>query len=238
MDQQPTPQPQSREIISLLSTLDTGKVSFAAALLDHIAQDDAQQEITRQSAAVSPLTDKQKAALSLLPEVFGKVSPEQPRALTSDEAAALVEERETIDTVLSVLSNRKDKTLREALANHLDALLEQSGEVDEDTPRSKDGHYLVKSSAAVPQTSRKIDAVVSKPSPKVSDALLLDLHENGDLTREEYLSLTVVPEVKRTFNEDKARKAIKKNPALLHKIVKATTRPNPTFTLKVSPIKE
>lgn len=238
MDQHTNSQPTSREITSLLSTLDLGKVSFAQAVLDLVATETEQVPIKRQSTEASPLTAEQVKAIEMLPEVFGQVSPAEPRALTQDEAERLVNERHVIDVVLSVLSNRKDKTIREALANHLDATLEAEGAVDSDTPRSKDGHYLVKSSAKVPGAAKTIDATVSNPSPKVSSALLLDMFENGDLTREEYLSVTAVPEVARDFDEQKARKAIKKNPALLAKIAKATTRSAPTFTVKVNPIKE
>ncbi len=238
MDQHTNPQPTAKEITALLTSLDTGKMSFAQAVLDHLGSEDEQVPVKRQSTEASPLTEEQRKALELLPSIFGAVSPAEPRALTQEEAERIVRERHVIDVVLSVLSNRKDKTIRGALANHLDALAESEGEVNDHTPRSKDGHYLIKGSAKVPGASKTIDSTVSNPSPKVSSAMLLDMFEAGELTREEYLSVTAVPEVQRNFDEQKARKAIKKNPGLLAKIAKATTRSAPTYTVKVNPIKE
>lgn len=189
----------------------------------------------RQAPAAPTLTDQHLEAMIALPAIFGKVTPSQPRLLTEEEQVEVIKEREIIDTLLSVLKERKDNSLRETLANHLDLLAEEEGLVDEDTPKDKKGHYYIPMEAPVPGTGKKIQKIVSGPAPKVDSAKLLDLYEAGEITREEYLSLTKVPEVARVFDPVKARKAIRKNPALLGVLAQATTRPNPTITIKVAP---
>lgn len=180
------------------------------------------------------LTEAHLKALKTLPEVFARVTPSEPRMLTEQEQQALVAERDTVDLLLSLLKARKDGSLREHLANHLDRLAEEEGLASEGDVTDKKGHYFVKQDVPVEGTGRKVQRIVSEPKPRIDSAALLRMHEEGDLSREEYLSLTVVPEVSRVFDEPKARKAIKKHPHLLRKIAQATTRPDPTITIKVA----
>lgn len=181
----------------------------------------------------SVLTQAHKEALRRLPEVYGQVAPESPRLLTDDEVEALVDERTVIEALLSLLKSRKDTSIRETLAYHLDRVAESEGIAGPETPTDTRGHYYVKQELEVPEALRKVQRIVSDPKPVVDARMLLDLHEEGVLSREEYLSVTSVPEVARNFDEDKARKAIRKNPALMTKIAQAVTRKDPTITIKV-----
>lgn len=192
------------------------------------------ETVARTSVKVPALTDQNRTDLKVLPEIFGQVQVSEPRALTDTEAKALVEERDVIDRLMLVLKKRKDETLRSNLANHLDALAEEAGLVTEDTPRDKDGHYIVKQDVPVEGTGRKIQRIVSEGKASVDSAMLERLHEEGVLSREEYLSLTSPPTVKRNFDPDKARKAVLKDPALLEKIAAAVKAPRKTNTIKVA----
>lgn len=192
------------------------------------------ETVARTSVKVPALTDQNRTDLKVLPEIFGQVQVSEPRALTDTEAKALVEERDVIDRLMLVLKKRKDETLRSNLANHLDALAEEAGLVTEDTPRDKDGHYIVKQDVPVEGTGRKVQGIVSTGKATVNSADLLDLHNEGILSREEYLALTSVPPVQRVFDPAKAKKAILKNPALIDKIAQATRAPNQTFSVKVA----
>lgn len=181
---------------------------------------------------IPALTEQHKADLRALPEVFGKVAVTEPRLLTETELRDLVVERDTIDRLMAVLKKRKDETLRENLANHLDRLAEEQGVSTDDTDAK--GHYFVKQDLPVEGTGRKVQRIVAEGRATVDSAMLARLEEEGALTREEYLSLTSLPEVKRNFDPDKARKAVLKNPALLEKIAVAVNAPRKTVTVKVA----
>jgi len=188
-----------------------------------------------QEVKVPTLTKAHTEALARLPEVFGKVRVTEPRRLTDEELTALVEERETIDTLMAVLKKRKEETLRENLANHLDRVAESEGLVNPESAETNDaGHYLVKQDFPVDGTDKKVQAIVSEGRPLVDSARLEELHQQGHISRADYLAITSVPPVARVFDADKARKAILKNPALLNAIAPATRKPKKTLTIKVA----
>lgn len=180
------------------------------------------------------MTEAHKAAIERLPEVYALVTPEVPRMLNDEELASIVDERTVIDSLLTLLKKRKDDSIREALAYHLDKVAEAEGTAGPESETDKNGHYYVRQEVSVDGTGKKVQRIVSDPTPQVSSALLLELYEEGVLTRKEYLDLTSVPTVARNFDEAKARKAIRKDPALMTKIAQAVTRPNPTITIKVA----
>lgn len=212
-----------------------GKVSFAEALAD--VMEGVTQAVQAQPEAVKPLviTEEHKAALSKIADLYGKVAPAKPRLLTHEEQRQIVEERATIDTILALLKTRKDTSIRETLANHLDKVAERDNLVEPGTEKDRNGHYCLKQDEPVEGTTVKISRSVSEPKPQISDALVHELWEKGVLTREEYLSVTTLPDVPRVFDPEKASKAVKKNPALLAKIHLATTVGNSTTTIKVNP---
>ena len=85
----------------------------------------------------------------------------------------------------------------------------------------------------MPGTGKKIIRTVSGGKPKVDAPALLAACERGDITREEYLSLTSMPECPRVFDPLKASKAIKADPSLLFKLSKAATPTRPVTAIKV-----
>lgn len=182
---------------------------------------------------IPALTEEHREALRLLPEVYARVTPTEPRRLTQAELEALVTEREVLDLIEALVTSRKKNSLREHLANHMDRVAETKGLAAEGSVTDDKGHYYVKDEEPVPGTGRKVQKIVSDPKAQVSSAKLLEMYEAGDLTREEYLALTTQPTT-RVFDETKARKAIKKNPGLLTKLAQATVRPDPTVTIKVA----
>lgn len=183
---------------------------------------------------IPALTEQHRKDLAALPEVFGKVAVTEPRLLSEAELRDLVTERDTIDRLLTVMKKRKDETLRENLANHLDRVAEEQGLVSEGEETDAKGHYFVKQDAPVEGTGRKVQAIVSESKATVDSGALLDLLNEGILTRAEYLALTSEPEVRRVWDPAKARKAILKDPSLLDKVAQATLAPRRTLTIKVA----
>ncbi len=181
-----------------------------------------------------PITDAQRKALRRIPEIYGAVSPEKNRMLTSEEAQRVVEERDTIDVILGLLKSRKDDSIREILANHLDHVLAaEKGDDVQGLPIDKKGHYQVKQEHSVLGSGKKIQKTVSSPSPTLSMAAVEQAHEDGLLDRKTYLAITRLPEVPRVLDEDGLTKAVKKDPSLLFTLAGLTTTASPTTTIKV-----
>lgn len=168
-------------------------------------------------------------ALNELPGLWeAVVIPSAPRKLTAPESAALARLRECIDVISGPLAKAKSEVIRDVVHDHLDADAEAKGlafpaeEEDEDlgivheaTPRGANGHYLLKQVDAVPGTGKRWERRVSKGAVTMSAARIQAAYEGGRLTREQYLAVTSVPEVPRTFDPQKAVKAVVKDPALL-----------------------
>ena len=70
------------------------------------------------------ITEKQRAAIERMPEVYGQVVPSERRALTSNEVRSLLDERVTLDEVKKAATARlEDITL--IAHNHLDVEVEE-----------------------------------------------------------------------------------------------------------------
>lgn len=193
------------------------------------------EKADRTPAKPKPLTDPERAALSRLPKVYGVVAPDTVRLLTDEEAVAIVEERETIDLILGLLEKRKSGSIREALANHLDLLLEQMGDAEElaGYPVDDKGHYQTRQDVPVPGTGKKIQKTASEPKPNLSSAGVQEAFADGAIDRKTYLSLTTMPEVERQLDEAKLTKAIKADPNLLWTLRGYTTVGKKITTIKV-----
>ena len=190
------------------------------------------------------LTDEDKAALAKLPSVFGKVLVEERRSLAGQEIADLFEERETVRQVMDVLKGRVD-VINENVRTHVDVDAEERGVavpkdyvrsgrvLAEATPRDAAGHYIFASKGNptrvnIPGTNQAFSLEYragSDGGAYIDANHLLDLLEAGEITRDQYLSLT---SERRVFDEDKATKAIIKDPSLLGIIAKITRRSSPT----------
>ena len=194
--------------------------------------------------ATPVLTKEHKDALAKLPKVFAKTLVEDRRSLATEEIAALYDERETVKTVMEVLNGRVD-VINENVRTHVDVDHEERGiavpkdhirsgvVLTEATPRDSSGHYIFASKGKptrvnIPGTNEafSLEYRAGRDGGVTIDSHhLLDLYEEGEITREQYLALT---SERRVFDEDKATKAIVKDPTLLEVIAKVTRRVAPT----------
>lgn len=177
-------------------------------------------------ARVPELSPEVLKALRSLPALWeAVVVPSAPRKMTGPESTAMARLRLAIDVISGPLAKAKSEIIRDSVANHLDAVAEQQGMAQpeesaggltpEATPRDASGHYLLKQYDPVEGTGHRWERRVSKGGVSVSSVKIKEAHDDGHLTREQYLALTSVPEVPRVFDPEKARKAIVKDPALL-----------------------
>jgi hypothetical protein len=227
---------QAALVRTALAEVERGKATLADVVKAVLGTPAAAPEPAVEPAPPVPLSlsDKEKAALARLPEVYGKVMPTKARALTHPEAAAIVEEREVIDTLLKILKSRKDDSIREIIAFHLDSVA--ADEARTGAERDDKGHLLLKQEVVVDGTSRKFQRILNEGAPVMPSAAdLLAEYEAGRLTRMEYLALTSVPEVPRVFDPDKARVAFKKDPGLLFRVARLAKPGKKTSTIKVAP---
>lgn len=213
-----------------------GKVTLAEAVSAALGDQAPSAPAPSTGAFVVPqITDEQKKALRQIVDLYGQVVPTEPRLLTPTELTLITKERKTIDLLLKFLEARKEESIRETLAYHLDKVAEAQDDFDPETaPKDRRGHYAVKQKQPVPDTDLNLNRSVSHPKPTIDGATIQALHEQGVLDRAEYLALTSMPVVKRNFDETKAREAFKKNPALLFKVAKAVKQGLPTTTIKVN----
>lgn len=206
----------------------------ASDLLDPLPPEEPSTDVIPFPAVPRPLVleEKHRKALALLPKVFGKVVVDKRRRLTSDEIATLHEERETVKTVMGVLEGRAD-AIAENIRHHVDVQAEKDGLADpETTLRDAQGHYILArpqnpTRVNIPGTNEAFSLEYrsgSTGTASVDNNLLLDLYESGKISREEYLAVTAE---RRVFDEEKATKAVIKNPALLDVIKQATVRSRP-----------
>lgn len=172
------------------------------------------------------IDDKVREALKALPEVFGKVNPETRRTLTPEENHDVYVERESLKCIEALLKKRIEN-LNTIIRTHMDVDAEERGVavpkavvdaetgevIVEATDRDKDGHYIL----AAPQNPERatIDGENMEWSREygkgttsfsADHAALLKMYEDGEITREVYLSVT--REV-RVFDEAKAYAALR-----------------------------
>lgn len=228
----------SAVLTDALALVESGKITLAEAALRVREAGTVEVAPTRKVVAfkVAAITEAQRASLTALPSVYGQVVPTERRILTPVEITALMRERDEIDAVLALAKKRKEGTLRETLANHFDVALEDNEGFDPETPIDDKGHYICSTPQEVEAegTGRKFVMSASNPSPTVDSALLEAAHLAGIISRPDYLALTSLPEVARVFDQDKARKAIKANPALLSLVARAAKAGTPVNTLRIS----
>jgi len=201
--------------------------------------------------SVPPITDEHRKALAEIANLYGKVVPTEPRLLTDQEVTDLMAERLAIDTITKFLGARKDKSIREAVANHFDRLAENTGLARKEplveaapdgtetvvagaTPTDSNGHYTIKQEVSAPGTGHKFERRTSHSKPKVTSAVIQKALDAGVITRKEYIAVTVKPEVPRELSEEALRKAIKKDPGLLFRLAQFA-EPGTTTTAIYAP---
>lgn len=207
-----------------------GKISLSDLFDTVIAKPEG--EVPDLKPPVPPkLTESQKAAIARLPDVYGRVVLTAIRKLTPKEAASLVEERSTIDEILGVLTKRKDESIREVFANHMDLVTPEDKK--EGARHDGKGHLAVKHEDPVPGTGKKIQRIVSGGKPRLTIEHVESLHEAGVIDRPTYLKITKKPDLPRVLDEDGLHKAIQKTPALFFALGSVAEPTTPTTSIKV-----
>jgi hypothetical protein len=182
---------------------------------------------------VPSLSEAQRDAIKRLPAVFNSVVVTSVRKLNAKEQAAIVEERETIDLVLKALTPRKDKAIRETIANHLDLSIPE--EEREALPKDSHGHVAKKQDVAVDGTGLKMQRSVSGGKPNLNIGHIEALHAEGKIDRKTYLAITKKPDLPRVMDEDGLHKAIQKDPSLFFLLATVAEPTSPITTIKVVP---
>ena len=170
------------------------------------------------------ITPKVAAALAELPAVFGSVVPTERRRLTAEELDSLLTERQTMDTILKLVKDRKDSSIRTTILNHIDVELEgrltpeQLAEIDRDA----DGHYYHDEKVTVPDTGKAFSWEITDGSSVLSHDKLKELDQAGLIDHDLYLEIT---EPVRVVNEQKLLLAMSKQPEEVLGIVRAASVP-------------
>lgn len=165
------------------------------------------------------ITQAQREALELLPMIFGSVVPVEKRALQQSELTTLLTERQTLDTVEKMASERK-ADIRTSIVNHFDVVAEEQG-VPEGTWRDADGHILKEAHVNVESSAWSWE-IREGSGGNLTDLALADLaaDDSSPFSREDYLACTAQV---RVVDENKLLLHLKKNPHLAAEIAKAVT---------------
>lgn len=184
------------------------------------------------------MTKEMEDALLALPEVFGKTNLDRRRTMTDDEVLAVYKEHEALKALETSLKDRRDN-LKAYVRHHLDVAAEQEGravpadvfdengeKVREASPRDPSGFYVLGEKGKperlnIGDTGQAFSREASSYKAQVDGDRLTELYDAGQITREQYLALTVE---RRVFDEDKARKSISKDKTLLGVLARITQR--------------
>lgn len=184
------------------------------------------------------MTPEIQEALNALPEVFGKVSVDKRRTMTEEEILDVYKEHEALKALEDVLKSRRDN-LKTYVRHHLDVDAEErniavpadvfdkkGNKIADASPRDPHGHYVLGEKGKperlhIPGTNQDFSREASSYKAQVDGDRLRELHEAGEISREDYLALT--REV-RVFDEDKARKALAKDKRLFGVLARITQR--------------
>lgn len=172
---------------------------------------------------VSPLTDEQKAALTLLPKVFGKVNTTERRKLEPAELGDLLDERVVIGDIGAFLDKRKE-AIRTMVLNHID-----TAHADDKKPVEHDskGHVLIAEKVRVEGKAKCFSVELREGTPDVDADVLKEIAQDDaypEFTNDDYLAMTTAT---RVVDEHKVMLALRKDPTLLRALAKAT-RPGKT----------
>lgn len=181
-------------------------------------------------ALPAKFSDKQLDAVKSLTKVFGSVVPTEPRQLSKTEIDALLAERQVVDIVARLTSQRKDDIALSVKHHHDAVVVEQ----DPDAERTKDGHFAVSGRYGGEDNAEQVFSVeVRKGSVKVDlDRLASDADDDGvgDLTHEDYLALT---RPVRVIDPDRAATLLRKRPELLGVLERYVTQGAPSVSTYV-----
>lgn len=178
------------------------------------------------------ITQQVHDALVDLPHYYGKVVVDTRRSLTSAEIAAFYDEYRTLRTIGDTLKERLE-VVKENIRTHIDVAAEEQGAAGDYTPRDDAGHFILSSKGhptvvPIPGANEQFSLEFRAGRAgraTISSAAIEELYEDGELTRDQYLSLT---REERVFDEAKATAAVVKDPSLVDVIAKAIRVTNAT----------
>lgn len=203
---------------------------------DAISWDDLKALIAQDPAALpvpapslpAVITPAQRKALERLPEVFGKVSPAEVRAVEPQEITDLLDERQTLATIKGLVEARMTDGIRTIILNHNDKVFERDATEEQikETPKDKEGHYIVggKHPGTPGENDKQFSVETGKGTvvldPNALQALAADEDEPW-FTHKDYIAMTTQT---RVFDEAKVMLLLKKKPNLVRAVQKATKR--------------
>jgi hypothetical protein len=233
---EPSTDEPSTDLDSLVRTaiqkVNEGSLTMSA-LLKALSPRPAEVAPPAQAPMPVAITDEQRRAVERVGEVFGRVVPTERRALQPAEVTALVEEKETLDALKKMAESRQE-SLRTTIFNHLDVEAEGSEDFDaDDLGRDARGHYTAKGEVrGTPGTAKKFTREVREGAPTLDSEALKALVEDPEVafTHEDYLAMTTQI---RVVDENKVMLALKKNPALVHAVARATRPGSRTASLNL-----
>jgi hypothetical protein len=210
--------------LAYVTATDPSRKWDLAKLAGMLGGDAVPPQVTPQPKVTEPvkITPELKAALKRLPEVFGSVAPTEARKLEAAEVRRLTDERTVLNQVITALGSR-DKDIDEAIRSHMDALAAEDAPVIAEGVAK--GHRLLASEGdpfEVPVEGYE-DAWQQRKvrgKAEMSLGLLTDLLVAEKITREEFMSLTAQV---RVLDEDRIKKAVRRNPARILSVLKAIT---------------
>lgn len=171
------------------------------------------------------VTAEQQLALSRLALLVSTVEwPTARRALATDEEKNLGDVLEAVKAVKGLVSEA-EASLRVALFNHADVVLEKRKTIDESTPRDGKGFALV------PYEGEGWKRTVTAGTPAADAEVLREMDANGEIDHADYLAAT---RPTRVIDEGGLLKLIARKPQLLGKLrraIKYTRRASVSLTL-------
>jgi hypothetical protein len=166
------------------------------------------------------LTADEEGAIEDFVALTGEVSwPAVRRELTATERDRLLAFYVKYQAASKAVERAK-AAIRTTTFNHLDVQAEKAGVANpEETPRDKDGHYLLPGEIAVEGQDFRMTREVTDPAVDLNADDLKALVELGALPHETYLALTAQV---RVVDEAKVMEAVRKDPQLLTTLSHAT----------------
>lgn len=229
--------PQTAALVKMgISEVMKGKISLAD-LFQRVAERPAPEVPDKKPPVPQKLSAEVLDAIKRLPDVFGKTVVTADRALTKEEAKAIVEERSVIDKVMTALKKRKEESIREVLANHADHVLEKglSEKAVKTIRKDAKGHYAPWDTQDIPVegTDLKIQRFSTGGKPNLTIEHIEMLHAEGKIDRKTYLKITKKPDLPRVLDETGMHEAIQKDPKLFFLLASRAEPTLPSTTVKV-----
>lgn len=153
--------------------------------------------------------------------------PNVRRALTEPERESLLSLLDEVKATEKLLKNTTE-SLKAAWFNHFDSVAEKEGRADENTPRDRNGWYLLEDREN--GTAADTDVIATREIRQGAVSLTAEnlkaLEDAGQLSHEDYLALT---KQTRVVDEDHFLKALAQREHLIPVVAQAIEEKPPTI---------